>query len=135
MSLSRSHKLVQIATERARELRKNQTRSERRLWQALRGRKLGGWKFLRQHPILVGSDGTESFVVADFYCAEAKLIVEVDGPIHARQQVRDGDRDFATRLRGYRVLRVTAKEVETQLPEVLATIQRDIENWILAPGF
>jgi very-short-patch-repair endonuclease len=105
-----------------------------RLWEALRGRKLGGYKFLRQHPILVESNGRETFIVADFYCAEARLIVEVDGTVHANQQERDRARDLATDLRGYRVMRVKAEDVQGNLLELLAGIKREVERYVQAPG-
>ncbi len=62
------------AVSRARVQRRRLTPPEARLWAALKGRGLGGFKFRRQHPI-------GAFVV-DFYCAEAKLAVEVDGEGH-----------------------------------------------------
>ncbi len=134
MSLSYSPKLYHVAHERARQLRKQLTPSEKVLWQALRGRKLEGYKFLRQHPILVDDNGRETFVVGDFYCAEARLIVEVDGPVHEHQQEQDGARDFSTALRSYRVVRIAAREVEEHLPEVLTAIKREVERYIQAPG-
>jgi very-short-patch-repair endonuclease len=54
--------------------RQNPTKPEQLLWSILSGRKLGGLKFRRQHPI-------EPYIV-DFYCADAKLIVELDGESH-----------------------------------------------------
>ena len=56
---------------RARDLRQNRTKAERRLWSILRGSKLDGFKFRRQHPI--------DRYFADFACLEARLVVEVDG--------------------------------------------------------
>lgn len=60
--------------QRATELRKNMTEAERILWSALRRKQLSGKRFRRQHPI-------ETFIV-DFYCHEARLVIEVDGGIH-----------------------------------------------------
>ncbi len=60
--------------ERAKELRRNMTPAERRLWNELRANRLGGWHFRRQQII-------DGFIV-DFYCHKAGLIIEVDGPIH-----------------------------------------------------
>ena len=134
MSLDYSPKLYQVAHERALELRRNQTPSEKLLWQALRGRKLEGYKFHRQHPIRVEVDGRLTFAIADFYCAEAKLIVEVDGSSHEQRQVQDEMRDLATNARGYSVLRVSASDVEMCLPGVLAMIIREIEQCIRTPG-
>jgi very-short-patch-repair endonuclease len=64
----------QRLTERARELRRTSTRAERKIWHWLRHRYLGGHKFRRQHPI--------DCYVLDFYCAELKLCVEIDGGSH-----------------------------------------------------
>ncbi len=67
----------------ARGLRKDQTKTEERLWQALRNRKLDGYKFLRQHPIVHGGCMNKpDFFIIDFYCAEKGLVIELDGKIH-----------------------------------------------------
>ncbi|SRR6266545_779673 len=63
------------------EQRREPTPEEDRLWQMLRRHNLGGAKFRRQHVI-------GPFIV-DFYCAAARLVVEVDGPIHDSQQEQD----------------------------------------------
>ncbi|MEQ1710360.1 MAG: endonuclease domain-containing protein, partial [Hyphomicrobium sp.] len=64
--------------ELARQLRRNQTDAEKVLWSRLRDRQIGGWKFRRQVPF-----GT---YVLDFYCADAKLVIEVDGGQHAEER-------------------------------------------------
>jgi len=64
-----------MASENARALRRDMTEVERRLWFLLRGRRLEGWKFRRQHP--VGS------FITDFACVQHRLIVELDGGQHA----------------------------------------------------
>jgi hypothetical protein len=61
----------------ARQMRQEPTQAEDLLWQSLRNHQLLGFKFRRQHSI-------ERFIV-DFYCAEAKLVIEIDGPIHDYQ--------------------------------------------------
>jgi very-short-patch-repair endonuclease len=91
-----------VPTERrrfAKQLRTNQTALEDRVWHEIRAKRLDGWKFRRQVPI----DG----YVADFVCFEARLIVEVDGPLHQTpEQVRkDAARDAILRQRGFRTLR------------------------------
>lgn len=70
LHLNASGKLYQFA----RDLRKAQTLPEDILWQYLRGRKLDGLKFRRQHPLVE--------YVADFYCHEKKLVIELDGSVH-----------------------------------------------------
>ncbi|MBI4715003.1 MAG: endonuclease domain-containing protein [Nitrospirae bacterium] len=82
---------------RARELRKNLTEVERKLWRHLRLRQLEGYKFRRQQPI-------GRFIV-DFVCFEKKLIVELDGGQHSEQIVYDSQRTAWLESQGYRVLR------------------------------
>ncbi len=61
-------------------LRREQTPHEKILWNCLRDRKLGGYKFTRQHPILYAQIGNDKiYYFLDFYCSERKLGVEVDG--------------------------------------------------------
>ena len=67
----------------ARELRSNLTYPEKLLWNELRNRKFEGLKFLRQHPILYKADFKGiNYFIADFYCHEKKIVIELDGPIH-----------------------------------------------------
>src|SRR5690606_789572 len=99
----------------ASELRREPTTSEDVLWQALRNRKLEGRKFRRQHPI-------GAFVV-DFLCAEEMLVVEVDGKIHESQREADALRQEIIESLGLRFVRVTAEQVESDLPNVLNVIR------------
>ncbi len=108
----------------ARDLRKNQTPAEVKMWEKLRNRKLRGFKFLRQHPILVNQyDGKNSFYIAYFYCSEKKLVVEIDGLIHSLQIDCDKARDIIMNELGLRVLRITNDEVEKSVYEVLNKIK------------
>jgi very-short-patch-repair endonuclease len=100
--------------EIARHLRTDQTPSEDILWQALRNRRLNGWKFRRQFPL--------GAFVLDFYCAEARLAIEVDGPIHLQQIEADLIRQSLIEELGIRFVRVTAEQVERDLPHVLKRI-------------
>ena len=98
----------------AQEMRRAPTPGEDRLWQALRRRQIDGFRFRRQHAL-------GQFIV-DFYCARARLVIEVDGPVH--QYVSDQDRvrqDFLERL-GLQVLRFTNDQVAGDLQNVLAAI-------------
>ncbi|HEX6748337.1 MAG TPA: endonuclease domain-containing protein [Longimicrobium sp.] len=99
----------------AREHRKHPTSSESLLWECLRGTKLDGRKFRRQQPI-------GPFIV-DFYCPEERLVVEVDGKIHERQQREDADRQEALESLGLRFVRVTHEEVILDLQSALAKIR------------
>ena len=92
---------------RARELRKNQTKAEGVLWNALRHRQRLGHKFRRQHVI-------DQFIV-DFYCAEARLVIEVDGAVHEFTGERDQARQAQLEALGLRVTRFTNDEVMSNL--------------------
>jgi very-short-patch-repair endonuclease len=61
----------------ARMLRENMTQTEKLLWERLKGKQILGLRFRRQHPIFI--------FIADFYCHEARLVVEIDGEIHNQQ--------------------------------------------------
>jgi very-short-patch-repair endonuclease len=104
----------------ARQLRRNPTRAEQILWAHLRNKQLNGWKFRRQHPL--------GRFIADFCCPARKLIVEVDGPVHAGQIDHDESRTEVFTAYGYRVLRFNNERVETDLDSVLATIAAACET-------
>ena len=102
--------------EIARDFRKQLQPSEALLWSALTMRQLRGYKFRRQQPI-------GSFVV-DFYCDEAGLVIEVDGPIHRYQQAADRQRQELLEGLGLHVLRVPADEVSSDITTVISRIER-----------
>ena len=102
----------QYITQLARKLRKNQTASEKVLWGELRNRKLAGFKFLRQHPIIYEYYKKPYFFIADFYCAERVLVVELDGKIHDFQKEKDYQRDLIIKGMGLEVLRIKNEELE-----------------------
>lgn len=98
--------------EIARELRKNPTPSEKLLWGYLRKRQFRGYKFLRQKPFVHEQRQNERyFYIADFYCAELKLVIEVDGKIHDFQKRYDYQRDLVLNGLGLKVLRVKNEEL------------------------
>ena len=105
----------------ARRMRRNPTPSEERLWRRLRDHGMLGLKFRRQHAI-------DRFIV-DFYCAEARLIVEVDGPAHKRSVQADAIRQTLLESRGLRVLRFTNSEVDDSLIDVLKRIEEAISQY------
>jgi leucyl-tRNA synthetase len=95
----------------ARELRKNQTESEGLVWEILRGRRLSGKKFLRQHPIIYTVYRRPYYFIADFYCAEAKLVIEIDGSIHNTSLEYDQQRTEILKSKGLHVLRISNVEL------------------------
>ena len=99
-------------TNLARKLRKEQTLSEKILWNELRNRKLYGVKFFRQHPLVYEEDrGIVHFFIPDFYSAEQKLVIELDGKIHEYQKNYDQERDFIIKKMGLTVIRFKNEEV------------------------
>ncbi|MDB4948689.1 MAG: hypothetical protein JWM27_1338 [Gemmatimonadetes bacterium] len=100
--------------EAARRLRHQATPAERVLWDALRDRQVDGLRFRRQHPV-------DRFVL-DFYCPSVRLVIELDGGIHAEQLERDAARDAALRALGCHVIRIPNEAVFRNLPAVLRRI-------------
>jgi len=107
-------------TEIAREFRKEPTKSELILWQALRGKKLDGIKFRRQQPV--------GYFVVDFYNSVYRLVVEIDGPIHDNQVEADRARQDILEALGLNVLRIKSEVVEKNLPSALNEIRMKISE-------
>jgi len=106
------------------------TKEEEMLWQKLRGRKLQSFKFLRQHPIVYDRINNQpKYFIVDFYCAEKKLIIEVDGRIHDFQKTRDKDREEILRGCGLQILRFKNEEVKNDLSEVMKKIEEFVTNY------
>jgi len=122
--MPRSHyKSYKGITLLARDLRKNQTHSEKALWEVLRKEKVLGYKFLRQHPIFyrINKEWVD-FYIADFYCAKLKLILEIDGPIHNYQKESDSERDSKLLNKGIKTLRIKNEELNN-INSVIIKIQ------------
>lgn len=107
--------------KRASELRKNMTKAEKLLWSALRRKQILGKRFRRQHPI-------NSFIV-DFYCHEAKLIIEVDGGIHnlPEQKEHDTGRSHELEQFGLTIIRFTNTQVFQNLDKVIKNIEDNMQ--------
>ncbi len=106
--------------ELAKNLRKNSTDAERKLWQFLRNRQLQGYKFRRQVVI-------EPYIV-DFVSFEKKLIIELDGSQHLSQKHEDKIREGYLRKKGYCVLRFWNDDVLSDTERVLQHINNFIEE-------
>lgn len=118
-------------TRLARELRRKQTREEALLWESLRNRKFKNLKFLRQHPIVYDKHrGGLRYFVADFYCAELRLVIEVDGPIHQIQKHDDQNRDAILRELRIRVIRIKNEELN-DVDRVLRKLMNRIQATLL----
>jgi very-short-patch-repair endonuclease len=102
------------ATGRARALRRDDTAAEARLWSALRDRRLGGWKWRRQVP--------KGPFIVDFYCAQASLVVELDGGGHSETLEHDARRTASLAALGLRVIRFWNHQVRESLDGVCLSI-------------
>lgn len=100
---------------RARQLRWAMTEPERTLWAMLR-KKQHALRFRKQHPV--------GRYVLDFYCAAAKLCVEVDGPVHhdPERVQRDAARDNWLRGQGVKIIRFSVADVTERPAAVIASI-------------
>ena len=98
--------------DRAREHRRDPAVAEALLWHELRNRKLGGWKWKRQVP--------RGDYILDFYCAEAALVVELDGPHHdgPSQAAYDARRTARLEEQGLAVLRINNETLFADLHDV-----------------
>ncbi len=100
--------------DRARELRRDATFPERLLWGRLRASRLCGLKFRRQHPI--------GPFVADFFCSEHRLVIELDGNSHDGRAEQDARRSEYLRQEGLGVVRFGNDDVLRDLEAVLKAI-------------
>lgn len=103
----------------ARALRARMTFAETLLWGELRGRRLAGLRFRRQHPVL-------GYIV-DFYCHELRLAIEVDGNVHADREDCDAIRTLILREQKIDVLRLRNEQVIQNLSESVLMIENAIQ--------
>lgn len=106
----------------AKQLRLNQTKAEDTLWRHLRARRFENLKFRRQHPI-------QSYI-ADFYCHEKRLIIELDGEYHNQsdQKEMDKSRTFELERLGINVIRFTNARVMNEIHDCLNELRDYIKN-------
>ncbi len=107
--------------ERAAELRKFSTYAEDIIWVYLKGNQLGV-KFRRQHPLL--------FYIADFYCHQLKLVIEIDGSVHNKEDVKidDATRQNEIEDLGITVMRFSNFQVKNNPENILEQINKKIEK-------
>jgi very-short-patch-repair endonuclease len=117
-----------ITHDRARRLRRPLSPPEARLWVRVRAHQLHGYKFRRQHPF--------GPYILDFYCAAARLAVEVDGRCHDDPEriARDRRRTRWLASQGVRVIRIAAVDVKDELDGVLAFIVRVLRERLADPS-
>ncbi len=115
MKVKKNNSMLQTAKM----LRKNMTSHERKLW----------YLFLRHHPVKVYKQRIiESFIV-DFYCASARLVIEIDGSQHFTNQGIEYDKERSAIIEAYglKVLRFTNYEVDTDFKNVCEAIDAEIK--------
>ena len=106
--------MTSLTCKFARDLRNNATEAERLMWQRLRRRQLGGFRFRRQRPV--------GRYICDFVCLEAAVVVELDGSQHVAQAPYDARRDAFLRSCGFRVLRFWNGDALSRTDSVVETI-------------
>jgi very-short-patch-repair endonuclease len=114
---------------RAQELRRNATPEEEALWEQIRARRFLGTRWLRQYP-------TAGYIL-DFYCAKAKLVVELDGSQHLLPDAVEYDaaRTAYVNLRGWQEIRFPNRQVTDNIESVLRRIERALtEPRTLSPN-
>jgi len=97
------------------QMREKPTRAEKVLWEEIRSKRLDGMRFRQQH--VIGN------YIADFYCHEANLVIEVDGNIHDFRKMEDQARDLYMKSLGLTVIRFSNDEVLHRLEKVKAAIR------------
>ncbi len=107
-------------TDRARLLRKQKTHAEMLFWEAVRGKRFLGLKFVRQKPLL--------HFIADFYCARLQLVIEIDGEIHDDTEEYDRVRSDELNTFGITVIRYSNDDVISNLNGVLKDLEHRVEN-------
>jgi very-short-patch-repair endonuclease len=113
---------MKLATLASRKNRRKLTKTETVFWNFVRNRQFKNLRFRRQHPIEFVWNQKKHLFVADFYCAEFKLIVELDGEIHRNQKEYDRIRDNILKELNYKVMRFENKEIEESMYKVLKKI-------------
>jgi len=110
---------------KAKELRRNLTKTEKILWNHLRKKQQNGMYFRRQHPY--------GIYILDFYCFKANLAIEVDGDIHLYRKEYDEERNRYLESSGLRVLRFSNEEGEKQIEFVIDVINKNISTSFVDP--
>ena len=102
--------------------------AEKKLWEILKNRQFLNLRFLRQHPIFYQFDNKKSFFVADFYCHELRLVIELDGPIHEKQKDYDQIRTEVLEFKNILVVRLTNEEILSDDEKSIGKLKEVIEE-------
>ncbi len=106
--------------DRARELRREMTPQERKLW----------YCFLRKYPVKIYKQRIIDSFIADFYCASARIVIEVDGSQHYTEegQAYDAERTKCLEKYGLKVIRFSNREIDREFQNVCAEIDKNIRR-------
>jgi very-short-patch-repair endonuclease len=119
--------IKQTALHLSRDLRKKQTEAEQIFWKAVRRKQFMGYKFLRQHPLFYKYYGKEKFFIADFYCRELGLVVEIDGGVHREQENYDQIRsEILETQKDLKIVRFKNEEVFGNINRVIMELRRSL---------
>ena len=111
--------------EAARILRKKMTTQEELLWERLNKKQICNMRFRRQHPI--------DFFIADFYCHEVRLVVEIDGGIHNEKREYDNGRTAEMDKYNITVIRFSNNQIENQIENVIIEIENTVRQLLMSP--
>jgi very-short-patch-repair endonuclease len=114
-----------VTMETARMLRKRMTNAEKQLWEKLKGKQIMGLRFRSQHPI--------DIFIADFYCHEARLVIEIDGDIHNGQFEYDDGREAEIEKYNIKVIRFSNNEIINEIDTVIIKIKAIVKERISSP--
>jgi very-short-patch-repair endonuclease len=121
--------IKQIALIASRDLRRRQTAAEKIFWDKIKDKKFLGYKFLRQHPLFYEYYDKKKFFIADFYCRDLKLVVDIDGGIHEQQADYDKIRtEILETQKSYKVIRYNNNEVVENINKVLINLKSVINS-------
>ena len=111
-----------VLYEYAKQMRRNSTQEEEALWHKLKNKQVAGLKFRRQHPI-------DKFI-ADFYCHEKKLVIELDGNIHNQKEQASLDKGRTETMNefGITVLRFKNEEIINNIEDVVSQIIKVVSD-------
>lgn len=106
--------------QRSRDLRNNSTLSEVLLWNQIKGRKIKGYQFMRQKPMI-------NYVV-DFYCSKLNLVIEIDGDSHIGKEDKDEYRQMKIESLGIKFLRFSDLDVKKNMNGVILKLLNKIKE-------
>jgi very-short-patch-repair endonuclease len=115
-------------TIRSRVLRQKATHAERLFWLAVRDRKILGLKFRRQYAIPFEHEGQRHLFIADFFCCEKNVVVEIDGAVHKKLIENDILRTTILEQLGMHVIRFRNEEIETDINGVILKLKAALKE-------